>query len=170
MGLLDFFTGTKRPAAGVVAKAPAEVRAALLAVNRPTAPFVVRDGAPEKVDIVAEWRIVDASWHEIFAKAGLKRTFRILMRLAPDKQEVRAVDQEWSVEWHAGIPSLSLAAEAFRGQKKEISFGAAYAFTENGGYGEVYRYKFATGEIKTPLQNAVLAAGWTWRGVAFGKL
>ena len=170
MGLLDFFTGTKRPAAGVVVKMPAEVRSALLAVNRPTAPFVVRDGAPEKVDIVAEWRIVDASWHEIFAKAGLVKTFKILMRLAPDEHEVRAVDQEWSVEWRVGIPSLSLAAEAFRGQKKEISFGSAYAFTENAGYGEVYRYKFATGEIKTPLQNAVLAAGWTWRGVAFGKL
>ena len=170
MGLFDFITGTKRPAAGVAAKSPAEVRAALLAVNRPTAPFVVRDGAPEKVDIVAEWRIVDASWHEIFAKAGLKKTFKILMRLDPDKREVRVVDQEWSVEWRAGIPSLSLAAEAFRGQKSEISFGSAYAFTESGAPGEVYRYKFATGELKTPLQNAVTAAGWTWRGVPFGKL
>ena len=170
MGLLDFFTGTKHPAAGIGAKMPAEVCSALLAVNRPTAPFIVRDGAPEKVDIVAEWRIVDASWYEVFAKAGLERTFRILMRLAPDRHEVRAVDQEWSVEWRAGVPSLSLAAAAFRGQKKEISFGSAYAFTESAGYGEVYRYKFATSEIKTPLQNAVLAAGWTWRGVAFGKL
>lgn len=170
MGLLDFFTGTKRPAAGVAAKTPAEVRSALLAVNRPTAPFVVRDGAPEKVDIVAEWRIVDAAWYEIFAKAGLQRTFKILMRLVPDTHEVRAVDQEWSVEWRAGVPSLALAAEAFRGQKKEISFGSAYAFTESGGYGQVYRYKFATSEIKAPLQSAVLAAGWTWRGVAFGKL
>jgi hypothetical protein len=170
MGLLDFFTGTKHPPAGVVAKVPAEVRSALLAVNRPTAPFIVRDGAPEKVDLVAEWRIVDASWYETFAKAGLQRTFKILMRLDPEKHEVRAVDQEWSVEWRAGIPSLSLAAEAFRGQKTEISFGSAYAFTESAGYGEVYRYKFATSEIKAPLQNAVLAAGWTWRGVAFGKL
>ncbi len=70
MGLFDFITGTKRPAAGVAAKPLAEIRAALLAVNRPTAPFVVRDGAPEKVDIVAEWRIVDASWRETFANAA----------------------------------------------------------------------------------------------------
>ena len=46
----------------------------------------------------------------------------------------------------------------------------AYAFTEDGGYGQVYRYKFATAEIKTPLQQAVTDSGWTWRGVAFGKL
>jgi hypothetical protein len=170
MGMFDWLTGTKRPAAGVVPKPAADVRSALLAVGRPTAPFVVRDGAPEQVDLVAEWRIVDASWYEIFAKAGLQKVFKILMRLDPQKQEVRAVDQAWEVEWRAGVPSLKLAAEAFRGQKAEISFGTAYAFTEQLKYGEVYRYKFATREIKTPLQEAVTAAGWTWRGVAFGRL
>jgi hypothetical protein len=170
MGLFDWLTGTKRPAAGVTPKSPAEVKAALLAVNRPTAPFMVRDGAAEKVDLVAEWRIVDATWYELFAKAGLQKVFKILMRIDPQKQEVRAVDQEWSVEWRAGVPSLSLAAEAFRGQKTEISFGTAYAFTETGQYGQVYNYRFATGEIKTPLQEAVTGVGWTWRGVAFGKL
>jgi hypothetical protein len=170
LGLIDWLTGTKRPAAGVAPKPPAEVKAALLAVNRPTAPFLVRDGAAENVDLVAEWRIVDAKWYELFAKAGLQKVFKVLMRLDPQKQEVRAVDQEWSVEWRAGVPSLSLATEAFRGQKTEISFGTAYAFTETGQYGQVYNYRFATGEIKTPLQEAVTNAGWTWRGVAFGKL
>jgi hypothetical protein len=170
MGLFDWLTGTKRPATGVTPKSPAAVKAALLAVNRPTAPFIVRDGAAEKVDLVAEWRIVDATWYELFAKAGLQKVFKILMRIDPQKQEVRAVDREWSVEWRAGVPSLSLAAEAFRGQKAEISFGTAYAFTETGQYGQVYNYRFATGEIKTPLQEAVTGVGWTWRGVAFGKL
>ena len=170
MGLFDWLTGTKKPAAGVVAKPAAELHAALMAVNRPTAPFVVRAGAAEKVDLVAEWRIVDASWYEIFAKAGLTKVFKVLMRLDPDKREVRAVDQEWTVEWRVGVPSLSLSAEAFRGQKVGIEFGQAWAFTETGGYGEVYRYKFNTSEIKGPLQAATLAAGWTWRGVAFGKL
>ena len=79
-------------------------------------------------------------------------------------------DQEWSVEWRAGVPTLSLVTEAFRGQTKEFSFGTAFAFTERGSFGKVYRYKFSTGEIKTPLQDAVTKAGWTWRGVSFGKL
>lgn len=172
MGLFDWLTGTKTPPAGIVARAPGEVRAAILAISRATAPFVVRDGAPERVDLVAEWRIVDAAWYEIFAKAGLTRVFKVLMRLDPQTREVRAVDQEWTVAWHLGIPSLSLSlsAEAFRGQTMAISFGTAYAFTEQGGYGRVYNYKFATSEIKKPLQDAVAAAGWTWRGVAFGKL
>ncbi len=170
MGLFDWLTGTKKPAAGIAAKSKAEVRDALLAVNRPTAPYTIRDGAPEKVDLVAEWRIVDAKWYEIFAKAGLKKVFKVLMRLDDQTKEVRAVDQEWSVEWRAGVPNLALAAEAFRGQKVEISFGTAYAFKETLEYGKVYEYAFATKELKTPLQEAVNNAGWTWRGVAFGKL
>jgi hypothetical protein len=170
MKLFDWLTGTKRPAAGVPAKTSAEVRTDLLAVNRPTAPFIVRDGAPENVDFVAEWRIVDATWYEIFAKAGLAKVFKVLIKLDEQTREARAVDQGWSVEWRAGVPSLSLAAEAFRGQTKEISFGTAFAYTEQGNFGEVYRYKFSTAEIKTPLQDAVTKAGWTWRGVSFGRL
>jgi hypothetical protein len=170
MGLFDWLSGTKRPAAGVVAKSAADVQAALLTINRPTAPFIVRAGTPESIDLVAEWRIVDAKWYEIFAKAGLQRAFKILMRFDAQNHEVRAVDQEWSVEWRAGVPSLTLAAETFRGQKKEISFGTAYAFKETGAYGQVYNYKFSTAEMKSPLQQAVTTAGWTWRGVAFGRL
>ena len=170
MGLFDWLTGTKRPKAGVPPKSPEEVRAVVLAVNRPTAPFVVRDGAPEGVDLVAEWRIVDAAWYEIFAKAGLTKVAKILMRFDAAKNEVRAVDQDWSIEWRAGAPTMSLAAGGFRGQKTEISFGTAYAFTETGEFGKVYQYKFTTSEMKQPLQEAVTAAGWTWRDVAFGKL
>jgi hypothetical protein len=83
---------------------------------------------------------------------------------------VRAVDQEWTVEWRAGVPSLALSAEAFRGQKVEMSFGTAIGFRENFSPGVIYDYRFATGEIKEPLQKAALDNGWRWQGVAFGKL
>ncbi len=170
MGLFDWLTGSKAAPAGVARLPASELRTRLLAVNRDTAPFVVRDGAPEGVDLVAEWRIVDAKWYEIFAKAGLKRAFKVLMKFDEAKGEVRAVDQEWEVEWRAGVPSLSLSASAFRGQKMEMSFGTAYAFKEDLSYGQVYNYRFDTRELKTPLIEAALAAGWGWKGVAFGKL
>src|SRR5262245_32327018 len=107
MGLFDFLTGTKRPPKGVAPKSTAEVRAALLAVNRDTAPFLVRDGSAEGADLVAEWRIVDATWYEVFAKAGLQKVFKVLMRLDAERNEVRAVDQELS---SSGL----LARRAFR--------------------------------------------------------
>jgi hypothetical protein len=168
--LFDFLTGSKSPAPGATRQPAAALRTALLALNRDTAPWHIRDGADENVDLVAEWKIVDARWFEIFAKASLSKTFKILMKLDEIKHEVRAVDQEWTVEWRAGIPSLALSAEAFRGQKTEISFGTAIGFRENLSPGVIYDYRFATGEIKTPLQNAVLANGWRWQAVAFGEL
>jgi hypothetical protein len=148
----------------------AAVRDALLAINRPTAPFQIRPGDSDEPDLVAEWKIVDASWYQIFAKAHLEKAFKILMRLDDAAKEVRAVDQEWSVEWRAGVPQLGLAASAFRGQTMSIEFGKAYGFTEQLNVGEIYNYRFATSELKDPLQKAVAAVGWRWRPVAFGKL
>lgn len=150
---------------------PAEtLRAALLAINRPTAPFQVRPGEAGEAELVAEWKVVDASWYEIFAKAHLEKAFKVLMRLDAATHELRNVDQEWSVEWRSGIPQLSLAASAFRGQEISIEFGKAYGFTETLSPGEIYNYRFATKELKEPLQKVVAAHGWRWRPVAFGKL
>ena len=170
MGLFDFLTGTKKPKAGVAAVAPEELKEAILAVNRDSAPFRTFLSEDPGVDLVAEWKIVDAKWYEVFAKAGLKKTFAIKMRLDEDKHEVRAVDEDYSVEWRAGIPELKLEVSGFRGQKSEVSFGTAYAFTEEFKPGQVYKYRFNSAELKNPLREAVLASGWTWRGVAFGKL
>ena len=170
MGLFDFLTGTRAPPAGIARRSTADLRKALLAINRKTAPFVVRDGTKEGVDMVAEWRIVDAKWYEIFAKAGIKRVFKVLMKFDEARGEVRAVDESWEVEWRAGLPVLTATASAARGQQWEKSFETVYAFREDLSFGEVYSYRFDTGEIKDPLRAAALASGWGWRGVAFGKL
>ena len=46
----------------------------------------------------------------------------------------------------------------------------AYTFTEELTPGQVYKYRFNTNEIKKPIQEAVSACGWSYKGVAFGKL
>jgi hypothetical protein len=170
MGLFDWLTGNRPAPAGVKRQSEAKLRGALMGVNRKTAPFKVRDGKKEGVDLVAEWRIVDAKWYEIFAKAGIKRVFKILMKFDSAKGEVRAVDQEWEVEWRAGTPELFLKGSAFKGRKWEKSFETVYAFREDGSFGKIYDYRFDTSEIKGPLIEAAHEAGWGWRGVAFGKL
>lgn len=171
MGLFDWITGSRAAPSGVPRQPVAALRAAMLATNRDTAPFVIRDGAPEGCDLVAEWKIVDARWYEIFAKASLTKVFKVLMKFDEAKGEVRAVDQEWTVEWRAGVPELALSVDTFRGQKKEFSFGTAYAFKEDlSGFGKVYEYKFQTSEIKDPLVDVAQQNGWGWKGVAFGKL
>ena len=170
MGMFDWLTGTKSAPAGVARQPVAALREELLAVNRDTAPYTVRDGGPEGVDLVAEWKIVDAQWYEIFAKAGLERVFKVLMKFDEASGTVRSTDQDWTVEWRAGTPELTLSGEAFRGQKFEMSFGKAFAFREDLSYGKVYDYYFKTEEIKSPLIAAAQASGWGWKGVAFGRL
>lgn len=170
MGLFDWMTGTRAPPAGTKRQSTAALRKSLMAVNRKTAPFVIRDGKKEGVDMVAEWRVVDAKWYEIFAKAGIKKVYKILMKFDEAKGEVRAVDELWEVEWRAGVPTLSASGSASRGQNWEKSFETVYAFREDGSFGEIYDYRFDTTEIKNPVRAAVLEAGWRWRGVAFGKL
>jgi hypothetical protein len=170
MKLLDFFRSTKRPAADTPVLSRQDVLDRLMSLNRSTAPFHLIDGSEEKVDLIAEWKIVDAQWYEIFAKAGLSKVFKIYLKLDPDAHEVRAMDREYSVSWKAGVPTLSVAVSAFRGQTQSVEFGKAYAFTETLAPGQVYNYKFDTREIKKPIQDAVTGCGWTYKGVAFGKL
>jgi hypothetical protein len=146
------------------------VRNALLAINRPTAPFQVRLGNKDEAELVAEWKIVDANWYEIFAKAHLGKAFKVVMRLDEQAHEVRSVDQSWSIEWRAGVPRMSLDVSAFRGQQTSIEFGTAYGFTETLAPGQIYNYRFATQELKAPLQQAVAANGWRWRSVSLGRL
>jgi len=147
-----------------------EVRQRLLALNRETAPYQIIDGSAEKVDLIAQWKIVDAKWYEIFAKANLTKVFRIYLKLDEAKHEVRAKDEEYTVEWKVGVPSLSMSVSKFKGQTTSIEFGTAYAFTEELKPGQVYKYRFSTNEIKKPIQETVAECGWTYKGVVFGKL
>ncbi|MFT4955719.1 MAG: hypothetical protein ACI8U3_002116 [Brevundimonas sp.] len=170
MGVFSWLTGSRTAPAGVAREPAAALRERLLGLNRDTSPIVIRDGEREGVDLVAEWKIVDAEWYEVFAKAGLQRVFKVLMTFDEANGVVRSGDQAWSVEWRAGTPELTLAGSAFRGQSWEVSFESVYAFREDGSWGEVYSYKFNTGELKGPLCKAAAEAGWGWKGVAFGKL
>lgn len=171
MGLLDFLTGS-RPAPRGVARVPrAALRTELLALNRPTMPWQVRDGGKgDYCDIVAEWKIVDAAWYEIFAKAGMTRIFRIRMKVDEPKGELRVQDQEWTVEWRAGVPHMRMSVELVQGRKEEISFGAGFVFKETLASGKVYEYRFNTAEMKKPLQEVVARCGWRWRGILFNRL
>jgi hypothetical protein len=168
--MFDFLTSTKRPASGTPVLSAAQVVERLLALNRPTAPWTVIDGRSEGVDLIAEWRIVDARWYEIFAKAGLEKVFRIHLKLDEGEKQVRAQDREVEISWTAGVPTLSFSKSTFKGQSTSVQFGASYGFTEDLGIGQQYKYRFVTEEIKGPIQEAVTAAGWVYKGVVFGKL
>ncbi|MET9832335.1 hypothetical protein ABZ078_24235 [Streptomyces sp. NPDC006385] len=170
MGLFDKLTGTKRPAEGVAPRSAAEVHAALLGLNNPDVPYIVRDGREEDADLVAEWRILDPAWQTFFIRTQVSRVFQVRMRLVPEKHEVRSLDQQYEVTWVGGTPHLAITAEAQRGQVQTVS----KRWTLGGGDDDAQRttetFSFDTSDLKTPLQETVLSSGWTWRGVITGKL
>ena len=169
MGLFDKLKGVRPPAVGVAPVPPEELQTRLLALNNSEVPFSVTPGGGGKDgDVVAEWKIVDAQWYEIFAKAGLEKTHRIYVTLDVADSEARILEESWDVEWRAGVPELSVSAEAFRGRTlTSKSFGTAFAFKSVNplDYGQVYEYRFDVAEMKDPIAAIVTEAGWTYRPV-----
>ena len=168
--MFDFLSGTKRPAPSTPVLSALQVKTQLLALNRADAPWQVIDGQAEGVDLIAEWRIVDARWYEFFAKAGLKKAFRIYLRFDEASQQVRAKDFDYEVNWAAGVPQLSLSKKSTWGQSSSKEFGASYGLKEDLTLGEQYKFSFDSEKIKTPVQQAVLACGWVYKGVIFGRV
>jgi hypothetical protein len=160
----------KKPVTNIPAIPADELKTRLLGLNRPSAPFQIVDGQAEGVDLVAEWKIVDASWYEVFAKAKLEKVFRIYLKFDADKRDLRAQDHEYTVSWSAGIPHLSLEVSKFKGQMTSVQFGTGFAFTETLTPGQVYKYRFNTNELKKPIQDICASSGWSYKGVSFGKL
>jgi hypothetical protein len=167
MGILDFLRGIKRPESDTPQLARDELQRRLLAMEHEQVPFTIHPDAES--DLVAEWRVVDASWYEIFAKAGLKQSHKIYLRLDESRHEVRALEESWEVEWEAGVPRLALSMQKQQGRTLgSRSFGTGYAFTGVNplSFGEVYNYRFDVSEMKDPIIDTVLAGGWTWVPVA----
>lgn len=167
--MFDFLTATKRPADGTTVLPAAEVLKRIKALSRKSEPWHIIDGASEGVDLIAEWKIVDARWYELFAKASLTKVFRIFLKLDDARKEVRAQDREYEISWRAGVPTMAIAARGFRGQKWSVEYEKSYGIKEDLTIGEQYRYLFKTSEIKTPVQDAVVGCGWVYKGVVWGK-
>jgi hypothetical protein len=160
----------KKPDKNTPAIPAGELKSRLLGLNRLSAPYQIMDGQNEGVDLVAEWKIMDPSWSEVFVDAKVEKVFRIYMKLDAEKSELRAQDREYTVSWSAGIPELSLEKSAFKGQMTSVQFGTGYAFTETLAPGQVYKYRFNTNELKKPIQDLCASCGWSYKGVSFGKL
>ena len=175
MGLFSKLKGIKEPKEGVAPVAAADLKQKLLGLNNEQVPFAVTQGPGGKEgDVVAEWKIVDAQWLEIFAKASIEKAHRIYVTLDEKSNEARILEESWEVEWRAGVPQLSLSAEAFRGRTMgSKSFGTAYAWKGVNplDYGQVYSYRFDASEMKDPIAEVVTGSGWTYKPVLTkGKL
>ncbi|MFD4261539.1 hypothetical protein ACFWR9_28920 [Streptomyces sp. NPDC058534] len=122
---------------GTVPRSVEDVRDALLGLGGDPAPFWVREALwEEKADLVAECRV---------PRVGV--TLRTRMRLVPAGSEVRFLDERWE-------------RRSAGGGNEQYGRGYAPAVYRDG-----KEFRFSTREMTEPLRDAVLGAGWTWRGV-----
>ena len=167
-----------------------DVGKALFALNNTDVPFHIVLGDGKEADLIAEWNLVDAKWRDLLMAAGVKKVFKIFLKLDHSAREVRSLDQEYNLTWDAGMPVLkagkemraSASADLFLGQEHKNEYQKAYRAEDIiksllgllGGKRTapkpIYEFKFNTGEIKTPIENTVKKCGWTMKHVAFGKL
>ncbi|MFD8962761.1 hypothetical protein ACFV0W_38960 [Streptomyces anulatus] len=170
MVFFDMLTGTRRPEAGTAPRSAEELRTALLGLNRADVPYVIGDGAAHGADLVAEWRITEPAWQTFFIGSQLTHAIRIRMRLAEDVPEVRAVEESWEVTRVGNPPRLQTSAEYTRGGGRTVSRRYTLKRGESGRLEATESFSFDSAQLTDPLRNTTLEAGWTWRGVVFGKL
>lgn len=164
--LFDKLTGTRRPGNGVVSRSPEEVRALLLGLTGVQEPDTIREGGSEGTCLVAEWRRTEPGRRSVWGTSWTEHTLTVRMRIVAESREVRALDLYSQIRYVAG---RRVGAKYTRGPVHSTSrHYTGGKDTESGTFTETFR--FDTNEMKAPLRKAVLEAGWTWRGVVFGRL
>jgi hypothetical protein len=158
----DRRTGTMYPESGVAPIPTTEIRSALLALNGTGVPFRVREAfAAEKADLVAEWQIVLPYRGESLSANEVERTMRTRLRLVPADREVLVLDEVREVALVGNPPRRGASRQWSRGPyvKRQWTY-------ERGPDGRRHKVvTFDSRNMRDPLRNRVLGAGWTWRGV-----
>ncbi|MEU1375743.1 hypothetical protein ABZ442_19055 [Streptomyces triculaminicus] len=162
----DDLSRTKYPDSGVTPLSPAEVRDALLAINGSDVSISVRGSSrSDAATLLAEWQVWEPAWGSVRSRKQLERKFHVWMRLDPVKCEVQSIDEQWKVMWVGDPPTFAVSREHGRGQIFEVSWESEFQRGSDGRRHKVETFRFDTRLMKKPLRDAVLGAGWIWRGL-----
>ncbi|WP_419994306.1 hypothetical protein [Streptomyces boninensis] len=167
MGLLRLLSRryVTHPPPDVEPRNVVEVRAALLALNGPDVPWVVRDGAAEGVHFVAEWRLAEPVGRNFFVRHQLTRTLTIRMRLVPQANEVEAIEEHREVSRVGNPPRLAVGSKWGRGPARTVSRQWVIERGSDGRRRLRQSFSYDSNDMKGPVQQTVLDAGWSWRSL-----
>jgi hypothetical protein len=137
---------------------------------QPDLPYVIRHGAAEQADLVAEWRIAEPARQNFFVESRLTRAVRIRMRIVEEDREVRVLEEQREVTRVGSPPRLRIASGYSRGPDRTVTRRWTVERRDSGRLEATETFRLDTAEPRDHLRSAVLQAGWTWRGVVFGTL
>lgn len=140
----------------------------ILVLNNPDNPYTV---VQKDNNLVATWNIVDAKWYQMFAKAGMKKTYEMTLSFDEKKHEVAYVDRTGDVKWEAGLPQVSFEVSKTKGKQLfNVSGGRSYGVKDDLSVGEIYKYDFDVRKIKDPIFKVIEDSGWKVKKSFFEKL
>ena len=164
LGFFQYLGGKKHDPKAVSKETLANT---ILALNDASKPYHVVKG--KESDLVAEWKIVDASWYGIFSKNKFSEAYRALLLLDEARRSVRVFEELGSVEWSAGssglVPRVHFRKTFVHGRilfRKQWGVGYAIKDKTPLEVGKVYEYKFDVDEIRGPIASVVRENGWEW--------
>jgi hypothetical protein len=97
--------------------------------------------------------IADAQWYQLYAKAGLRKTFVHHVAMTGPK-DFTITDDSFEMSWEAGHPRLGARLERFVGRKYEFSFQKTIAITEEARLDTVVDYRFSSEEGRKLIKKA----------------
>ena len=118
-------------------------------------PYVVSP-TPEGFDVALD--IVDARWYQLYAKAGLERTFVHHVTMAGGR-DFTITDDSHTLEWEAGHPRLGARVERFVGRRYDVGFRKTIAVTEDARIDTVVDYAFSSEEGRKLVKGAAKELG-----------
>jgi len=134
----------------------------ILAINTFDSAVMVTEKNPRH--LVVTWKYVDATWFEVFRKAGMTSTYFLHIKFNPEKNAVYLVDRTKTIKWHKGPLGFAKSFSLFSGiLMNKLAIGKAWGIRENFSIGKLYDYKFSPEEIKNPVMNTILRSGWNLR-------
>ncbi|MBL8700987.1 MAG: hypothetical protein JNK67_21610 [Alphaproteobacteria bacterium] len=169
-GRVASWAGAVPATAGASPVGAAELTARLIALNALRAPWTVSQGRRPN-ELVIDWRYGDATWLDHMRVHGLRRSYRLVLRLDEGPRRVRAMEHSAALDWSAGgrPVAASLRWTASRGIKFfEFAHERVFGVQIRNGMPTLdlsYAYTFNLQELKGPIIALVTAAGWEWRPV-----
>ena len=144
-----------------------ELKKRLLDLNHQNRPWEIVEG--DESDLVARWKLADAKWWEIMARAGLKLAYRGLMLLDDEKKQVRYFEEMQEITWTVGLkPNVVEFKKSYFGGRIFFSKRKAAAYgikrLKPPEIGELYKFTF--NEIRGPIIEVVERAGWNFTPVS----
>jgi hypothetical protein len=121
------------------------------------------EGTPYDVTATADGfdvgiALADARWYQLYAKAGLKKTFVHHVRMQGER-DFTITDDSYEMSWEAGHPRLGARLERFVGRKYELSMNKTIALSERGRVEPVVDYRFSSEEGRGLIKAAARELG-----------